>query len=239
MISRSRIANGIDRAEFRRGFFAILPLWLGAAPFAFAFAVLARERGLSALETWLLSAIVFAGAAQLAFIDLVGDHAGAIAILGTVLLLNLRHVLYGLSLNNVMPAETRPRRPLLAFFMTDESYGLTIRDYLDGRGSPAFFFGSGVSLFAGFTAATAAGATMSRLIPDPEGIGLDFVFPLCYLAILLPLLRKRVDLLVAAVGGGLALGLSQVTTGGITVLIATSAAAALGALLNARAKRAA
>jgi 4-azaleucine resistance transporter AzlC len=229
----------IDRAEIRRGFVAIMPLWLGSIPFAFAFAVLARERGLTAIETWLLSALVFGGAAQLAFIDLVGEHAASIVILGTVLLLNLRHILYGLSLNDMMPAETTPKRPLLAHILTDEAFGLTIREYRDGRGSPAFFFGAGVSLYLCFIVATLVGVTLSRFIPDPERIGLDFVFPLSYLAILLPLLRKRTDLLVAAAGGCLALTLSRVTSGGITVLTSTSAAAALGAALKARTRRSA
>lgn len=224
--------DGIDRAELRRGFVAIMPLWLGAAPFALAFAVLARERGLSALETWLLSAVVFAGAAQLAFIDLVGENAEAIAILGTVLLLNLRHILYGLSLNDVMPAMTRPNRPLLAYFLTDESYGLTIRDYRDSRGSPAFMFGASVSLFLCFATATLVGLTLGQFIPDPDGIGLDFVFPLSYLALLLPLLRKRTDLLIAAIAGCSALALSSVTSGGVTVLVSTIIAAAIGAGLR-------
>lgn len=223
-----------DRAEFRRGVFAILPLWLGAIPFAIAYAILARHSGLSIVETWSLSLLVFAGAAQLAFVDLVSENASWLAILLTVLLLNLRHILYGLSLNDVMPAETQPRRRLLAYFMTDESYGITIRDYLDGRGSPAFFFGASTSLFAGFAVATLAGATIGRYIPDPERIGLDFVFPLSFLALLLPLLRRRTDLLVAAIAGTTALALSRVTTGGITVLVSTIVAAAAGVLISPR-----
>jgi 4-azaleucine resistance transporter AzlC len=224
----------IDRAEFRRGFVAIMPLWLGSIPFAIAYAILAQESGLTGFETISLSLFVMAGAAQLAFIDLAADNAAGIAILATVLLLNLRHVLYGLSLNEALPARTRPPRPVLAHFLTDENYGLTIKDYRDGRGSPGFMFGSGVSLLGCFVAATVAGVALGNYIPDSERLGLDFVFPLTFLALLLPLIRLRRDLLVAAIAGGVAIVLSRITSGGVTILIATGLAAGAGALLPAR-----
>lgn len=223
-----------DGVEFRRGFVAIMPLWLGSIPFAIAYAVLAQESGLTGFETISLSLLVMAGAAQLAFINLAGENAAWIAILATVALLNLRHVLYGLSLNEVLPAKTHPPRPVLAHFLTDESYGLTIKDYLDGRGSPGFMFGSGVSLLGCFVLATVAGVAIGNYLPETEQIGLDFVFPLTFLALLLPLVRRRRDLLVAAVAGGTAVVVSRSAGGGVTVLIATVVAAGAGALLPVR-----
>ena len=213
----------VDRAEFRRGFVAIIPLWFGAVPFAVAYAILAQESGLTKAETVSLSLFVMAGAAQLAFIDLVSENAAWAAILATVLLLNLRHVLYGLSLNEKFPAKTHPPRPVLAQVLTDENYGLTIRDYLDGRGSPGFMFGSGVSLLGCFVASTVIGVILGGFIPDTERLGLDFIFPLTFLALLLPLLRSRQELFVAAVGGVTALVLSRETSGGVTILVSTVA----------------
>jgi 4-azaleucine resistance transporter AzlC len=228
---------GIDPREFRRGAVAILPLWFGVAPFALAYSLAARTAGLSGLETFMLSLLVCAGSAQLAFVGLVKDHAGEIAILLTVLMLNLRHVLYGLSLNELLPAKTRPRRPVLAAVITDESYGYAVRAYLDGAGSPAYLFGASLSLVVCFLCATAAGVTVGQLIPNPDRLGLNMVFPLSYLALLLPLLRKRLDLLVAAVSALLAIGLSRVTNGGVTILISAVAAAGLGSAVRLRARR--
>lgn len=224
MTGQSR-PNRIDRAEFRRGFVTILPLWLGVVPFAVAFALLSRTAGLSPLDTMLLSALVFAGSAQLAFVNLVGEHGGVIAIVLTVLLLNLRHVLYGLSLNRYLPEHTAPPRPVLAAVVTDESYGVSIRQFLDGRGSAGFLFGASCSLGVCYLAGTAAGVAFRGAIPDPDRLGLSFVFPLSFLALLLPLLRIRLDLAVALLAGLLAIGLSRVTSGGVTVLTATVLAA--------------
>jgi 4-azaleucine resistance transporter AzlC len=212
----------------------MLPLWLGVVPFAFAFAILARTSGFSAVETEALSVLVLAGSAQLAFVNLVKDGAGAAAVLVTVLLLNFRHVLYGLSLNGHLPARTRPSRPILAAGMTDESYGLTIRAYLGGHGSDGYFFGANLSLFLGFVVGTALGAIGSSRLPDPERLGLAVVFPLSFLSLLLPLLRTRRDLAVALAAGALALAMSRSFDGGTVVLAATIVGATLGVLLDRR-----
>jgi 4-azaleucine resistance transporter AzlC len=224
----------IDRGEVRRGFVAMLPLWLGVVPFAFAFAILARTSGLSVIETEALSVLVFAGSAQLAFVNLVKDGSGQAVILLTVLLLNLRHVLYGLSLNGHLPVRTRPPRPVLAGLMTDESYGLTIRAFLSGKGSDGYFFGASLSLFVSYTTATLVGALLGSRLPDPDRLGLETVFPLSFLALLLLMVRSRFDLVVAAIAGGMALLLSQMFSGGVVVLTTTIGGAALGTLLDRR-----
>jgi len=216
----------------RRGFVAMLPLWLGVVPFALAFAILARTSQFSTVETVTLSILVFAGSAQLAFVKLVEHDSGGAAILLTVLLLNLRHVLYGLSLNAHLPARTRPPRPVLAAGMTDESYGLTIRAFLGSRGSDGFFFGANLSLFVSFAAATLIGALLGSHIPDPDRLGLQIVFPLSFVALLLPLLGTRRDVAVAVLSGSLALLLSQSFGGGIVVLTTTMIGAGVGTLLD-------
>jgi len=47
-------------AEVRRGFVAIMPLWVGVVPFGATFAIVARGGGFSVVETMALSMLVFA-----------------------------------------------------------------------------------------------------------------------------------------------------------------------------------
>jgi 4-azaleucine resistance transporter AzlC len=225
--------NASRTSELRRGFLAMIPLWAGVAPFAVAFALLARTAGFSAIETQALSLLVFAGGAQMAIVTLYAGGASAVAIVLTVLVLNLRHVLYGLSLSRQLGRQTRPPLPFLAFMLTDEAYGVTVRDRLDGRGGgPGFFLGACLSLYSVYNLATLTGALAGRLLPDPHRLGLDFIFPLCFLALLLPLLRNWRQGVVAAVSALAALLLSRVTAGGITILLAAITAAALGVALD-------
>jgi 4-azaleucine resistance transporter AzlC len=212
----------------------MVPLWAGVMPFAAAFAILARGSGLSFVETMALSLILFAGSAQLAFVTLTASSAGSIAILLTTVLLNLRHVLYGLSLNTHLPRLTRPPRWLLAAFLTDEAYGLTMREFRAGRGSAPYLFGASLSLYLCFGTSTLIGALLGQRLDNLDGTGFEFIFPLSFLALLIPLLRSRADLIVAAISGGMALALSGRVDGGASILIASLAAAAIGTLLSRR-----
>jgi 4-azaleucine resistance transporter AzlC len=223
---------GHRRSEVRRGFLAMLPLCAGIVPFATAFALLARTAGFSAIETQALSLLVFAGGAQIAMVTLYAGGAGAVAIVLTVLVLNLRHVLYGLSLGRQLGQRTRPPLPLLAFTLTDEAYGVTIRDGLDGGGGPGFFLGASLSLYVVYNLATLAGVLLGQFLPDPQRLGLDFIFPLTFLALLLPLLRNWRQGVVAASSAVAALLLSRVTAGGVTILLAAISAAGLGVALD-------
>jgi 4-azaleucine resistance transporter AzlC len=213
---------------FRHGFRAMMPLWLGVVPFGLAYAVLARDAGLSLVETQALSALVFAGSAQVSAVGLFGRGAGGLEIVLTTFLLNVRHVLYGMSLGRVVPM-TRRERLVGAYFLTDEAYGVSV-----ARGARSFGFvlGAELSLFLVWNAATLAGALLGGVIPDPERIGVDFVFPVAFLALLVPLLRRRVDVLVAVVAGVAAWSLAKGLPGGLPVLGAGVAGALLGAALT-------
>ena len=196
------------RAGFRAGFLSMLPLWPGTIAFAIAFAVLARSAGFSLLETQALSMFVFAGSAQLATVTLFASGGSAIAILLTALVLNLRHLLYGLSLDGQLERPSRPLRPLLAATMTDESYGVTIKEILHphnllpGARRDAFLLGASLCLYAAFSVSTVLGALLGGLLPDPSRSGLSFIFPLTFLALLLPLLRAWGALRGGGGGGG-------------------------------------
>jgi 4-azaleucine resistance transporter AzlC len=206
----------------------MMPLWLGVVPFGLAYAVLARGAGLSLVETQALSLLVFAGSSQVSAVGLFARGASGIGIVFTTLLLNVRHVLYGLSLGRDVPL-TRRERLAAAFFLTDEAYGVSV-----ARGARTFPFvlGAELSLYLTWNLATLAGALLGGVIPDPEKLGVDFVFPLAFLALLVPLLRRRLDVLVALLAGGLAWLLARSLPGGLPILIAGVAGSLLGALLT-------
>ena len=203
----------------------MMPLWLGVAPFALAYAVLARDAGLSLVETQALSLLVFAGSAQVSAVGLFGRGVGGLEIVLTTFLLNVRHVLYGMSLGRVVPMSRRERL-VGAYLLTDEAYGVSV-----ARGARSFSFvlGTEVSLFLVWNVMTLVGALVGGVIPDPKRLGVDFVFPVAFLALLVPLLRERVDAVVAVVAGIAAWLLAQWLPGGVPILGAGVAGALLGA----------
>ena len=213
---------------FRRGFLAMVPLWLGVVPFALAYAVTARGAGLSLVETQALSALVFAGSAQFTAVGLFATGAAGASIVLTTLLLNIRHLLYGVSLGRQFDLSRR-QRPVAAFLLTDEAFGVAL-----GTGERAFPFLLGVelSLFVTWNLATCGGFLLGSAIPDPTELGVDLIFPLAFLALLVPLIRTRIELGVAVCSGILALALHYALPGGLPLLVTGIAGSLLGASLT-------
>lgn len=211
--------------ELRAGFRAMVPLWLGVVPFGLVYAVTARDAGLSLLETQALSALVFAGSAQFSAVGLFGAGAGGLAIVLTTFLLNVRHLLYGLSLARSIPLSRRQVAPA-AFLLTDEAFGVATAA---GARTFGFLLGAELSLYVSWNLATLVGALTAAAIPDPQELGVDVVFPLAFLALLVPLVRGRVELVVAVSSGALAWLLSRELPGGLPILVTGIAGALLGA----------
>jgi 4-azaleucine resistance transporter AzlC len=215
-------------SPFVRGFAAIVPLWLGVVPFAIAYAVIARDAGLSLVETQALSLFVFAGSAQFTAAGLFATGATALEIVFTTFLLNVRHVLYGLALGRRIELDGW-RRPLAAFFLTDEIFGV-----VSSRRAPTFAYllGAELSLFVTWNASTLGGGIIGGAIPDPTKLGLDLVFPLAFVALLVPLVRTRAELVVAVLSGALAYGVAQLSSGGVPIVVAGVTGSLLGAWLT-------
>ncbi len=222
------MAGKDTREAFARGFSIIAPLWLGVVPFGVAYAVTARDAGLSLLQTQALSALVFAGSAQLSAVGLFAAGAAGLEIVLTTLLLNVRHALYGLSLGQEIRL-TRAERPVAAFFLTDEAFGVVAA--ARERSFP-FLLGAELSLFTVWNLATFGGFLLGAAIPDPERLGVDLIFPLAFLALLVPLVRTRFELIVALASGALAFGLGRVLPGGLPILLTGIGGSLLGAFLT-------
>jgi 4-azaleucine resistance transporter AzlC len=222
------VMGGPRRTAFWRGFVAIAPLWLGVVPFGIVYAVIARDAGLSVVETQALSLFVFAGSAQFSAAGLFATGASAVGIVLTTFLLNVRHVLYGLSLGRRITLHGW-RRPTAAYFLTDEVFGVVA-----AKPAPTFpfLFGAELSLFLVWNLATLGGAFLGAAIPDPAKLGLDLVFPLAFLALLVPLVRTRAELGVAVASGVLAYLVAQVSSGGVPIVVTGVAGSLLGAWLT-------
>ncbi len=218
----------MGHGAFRRGFLAMAPLWLGVVPFGLAFALTSRSAGLSLVETQALSLFVFAGSAQFSAVGLFAVGASGLEIVLTTFLLNVRHLLYSLSLGRQVDL-TRRQRPVAAFFLTDEAFGVVAA--AKAR-SFRFVLGCELSLFLVWNLATVGGFLLGAAVPDPEKIGIDLIFPLAFLALLVPLLRTRIEVVVALGSGGLAYLLSRPLPGGLPILVTGVVGSLAGAFLT-------
>lgn len=100
-----------------------LPVLFGYIPMGMAFGLLLADQGYAWYWATLMGVFIFAGAAQFMAVGLLAAHAGMFEVAMTTLLLNSRHVFYGLSLIHNLKAKGW-RRLYVIFGLTDETYSL-------------------------------------------------------------------------------------------------------------------
>ena len=211
---------------FWRGFRDMLPLWAGVIPFALAYAVSAQAAGLSLWDTQLMSLVVFAGSSQFSAASLFALDASSLSLILTTFVINVRHFLYTLTLGQKMNLSWQ-QKLIAAHVTTDEAFGVVSAK--EGYRF-AYFMGVAMSLFISWNGATLVGSFLSNTIPDPVSLGIDFIFPVAFIALLVPLLKTRLDISIAVLSGALAYALSLVLSSGLTILLTGILGASIGAL---------
>jgi 4-azaleucine resistance transporter AzlC len=217
--------------DFRRGLLATLPLAPGVVAFGLLYGVMARQVGFSPWEAWTMSLMVHAGSAQFTALGM-WEAAGAMPIILTTLVINLRHLLMGASVAPHLRGLHPLWKALLALWMSDESYALSMAEYQRGQGSHWHFLGANVGIYLEWTLSGLVGALLGTALPDPGRYGLDLVFPLAFLGLLTAFLKDRTSLAVALGAGGLALLGADLLPGKWYVVVAGLLGSGLGLLLE-------
>ena len=170
--------------EFRQGLVEVLPIVVAATPIGLLWGTLAAGKGLSAFETWLMSASVFAGAAQFVAIEVWRDPVPWLLLSVTALIVNVRHVLMGASLSRHIGGIDRRWHPLMMFLMADENWAFSERRALKAPLSLSYYFGLALPMWATWTTSSLIGAIAGRSFGDPAAYGFDFAFSAMFIGIL-------------------------------------------------------
>lgn len=223
----------VRRREFLAGVRDQLPFLLGAVPFGMIFGAAAADAGIPGTAVQGLSLFVFAGGAQFVAAGLIGQATPPVVIVLTIAVINLRHVLYSASLAPHYARLSLPWKAVLAWLLTDEAYATTVRRYRRGDPTLAHWFalGTGMALWAGWQAGTAAGILLGESVPAGEALG--FIIPLSFLALLWPTLTRRPAWAAAAAGAFFSVALAEIPYK-IGLIAASLCGIAAGAYLEAR-----
>lgn len=187
--------------DLQSGILDSLPIQLGIVPFALVTGIAAAEVGMTPAQAIGMSAIVFAGASQLAAIELLGANAPLAVVVGTAVVINLRMLMYSASIAPHFRQYRRRTRAYLAYFLTDQAYALSIAEYDTerDRDKRSYYLGIGTSLWLVWLAGTVIGVVVGTGVPESWEI--SFAIPLVFLALLIPAMKDR-PRTVAAIGGG-------------------------------------
>lgn len=192
------LASSSANQAFYRGAIAVLPLSFACAPWGLLVGSLAIGAGLSPLEGQGLSAIVFAGAAQLVAIGMIKSGASLLSILVTTLLLTSQHLLYAMHMRPAIAPLSGKWRVGLGFLLTDEFFALNSQQVAKGF-DRWFALGVGLTFYVAWNLCTLAGIVLGRSIPNLESLGLEFSIAATFVALVTPLVKSLPVVICVAV----------------------------------------
>ena len=181
-----------SRSAFKRGLRDQVPFILGNIPFGIITGAAAVSAG---VDPWLgmaMSVIMFSGAAQLAAISLLAQHAPAGIVVLTVLVVNLRMMMYSAAVAPYFRHTPMRRKWIFSYLLTDHAFALLTTKF-DKHHVPAqidaYYFGVTSAMWCIWQASVAVGVFAGTLVPVTWSM--DFAIPLVFLALVMPALQTR------------------------------------------------
>lgn len=236
MPGRGGAGESRARGDVLAGMRAVSPALLGVAPFGITFGVVAVASGVSPWEAMCMSALVFAGASQLAAVDMLTGGSPLWLVAAAGLMINLRYCMYSAGLARHFNGASLLARASAAFWMTDQAFAVaTLRFGVDRRVSRTWFYlGAAWAMYLVWLTGTAAGVFLGAVIPST--VSLDFAAPITFLALIAPTITDKPTRLAAMVGTAASL-LGHGLPKGVGLMLGAGCGIAAGMWLESRQMR--
>lgn len=200
----------------------VAPIVLGIIPFGLVTGAAVVDAGFGILEALGMSLLVNAGAAQLTATSLFAEGAPLAVVIGTALVVNARMFIYSTSLAPVIDAGAGKWRWALGHPLVDQSYAATMMRgrYLPDIGVVPYYVGSWLMLACVWQVTNLIGAIGGSFVP--ESWSLDFAIPLVFLAMLMPVLKRRSNVevsLASATAAAILVPLLPLQTGLLAAIV--------------------
>lgn len=195
-----------ERHAFWSGVQTILAMSPGIIPFGAIIGVTAAGMDMNLVEIVAMSMGFYAGAAQVASLQLMADGALLLVVCMTAFMICLRFGLYSAAIAPYLQDMPRYKRLPLLYALTDQSFNLSIVHFQAGVAKPlanGYFVGTSVAVWVVWLCSILVGASLGSTIPT--GLSLDFFIPLTFISILIPMLRNRAMVVAALVAAILTL----------------------------------
>ena len=218
LINSSQNSSAIR--EFLTGIKDGIPLQIGVIPFGIVFGIIGVDAGLTPLQTFFMSSILFGGASQIIFTQLFSTGTPFAILVSTVSAVNLRHLLYGMVMSEYLRHLPLGWRISLGYLLTDEAFAMS---HLRFSKQPFceyqhyHLLGGGLLLWFSWQFSTAIGILAGPTIPD--SFQLEFAVPLTFIAVIIPSLTQF-PYIIAAICAGLTALIFQFLPFNLWLLIA-------------------
>ena len=168
------------------------------------------------------SVLVLAGASEFLFIGIVAAGGNPLAAAAAGLLVNARHLPYGLALPDGITGPGRTRRLLGSHVMNDESVVFALAQP-DLERKRAAYWACGLGVLACWPGGAVIGGLIGSAVHDTSAFGLDAMFPAVILALIVKDLRDARTRRAALAGAAIAVAATPFLPAGLPVLLALGA----------------
>ena len=129
----------MKQETIKTAFLDTLPVMTGYLFLGIGFGIILRQNGYGVLWAIAMSLFIYAGSMQYVGIGHLTGGASLAAAALTTLMVNARHLFYGISMIDAYKG-TGKRKPYLIFALTDETYSLVTRPLPEKLDRPDYFF---------------------------------------------------------------------------------------------------
>ena len=173
----------MNKKAIQAAFPRTIPVMAGYLVLGIGFGILLESKGYSFLWAGLMSLTIYAGSMQYVAVDLLSGGASLISAALMTLVLNARHLFYGLSMLEKYRSIRGPRKAYLIHGLTDETYSLLCStDPPQGVDKERFYFWTTLLDQCYWLAGSVIGGLLGQVIPF-DTTGIDFAMTALFVVI--------------------------------------------------------
>jgi len=217
--------------EIRQGLAAAWPICLGYFPIGLSLGVLAQKGGLAPWQMGVMSLLVFAGGSQFIAVAMLGVGASSLAIVSTVFMVNLRHLLMSSAMAVHFPGVSRRFLTLFAYGLTDESFAVNMTRFNQGGWNRYSALTLNHAANVTWIISSVAGVYLGQLVP-PGAAGVDYALTGMFICLLIFQLRSPIFTVTALIAAVCSLLAYLWLPGNAYVIVASCLAATVGLILK-------
>ncbi|MBD5548293.1 MAG: branched-chain amino acid transporter AzlC [Lachnospiraceae bacterium] len=185
--------------SIRYAFKRSLPVMAGYLVLGMGFGILLEAKGYSVVWAFVMSVFIYAGSMQYVAVDLLAGGASLISAALMTLMVNARHLFYGISMIDRYK-DMGAKKPYLVFALTDETYSLVCSgDVPEGVDQKKYFFWVSLMNQSYWVIGSTAGALIGSLLVFNTA-GIDFSMTALFIVVFVEQWKSAENHLSAVIG---------------------------------------
>ena len=160
------------------------------------------DLGFGPYITYATSIIIFSGASQIVFFQLLSNGASSLIAITSSSVVSTRHLLYGAVVAQYLSKLSLMWKIFLSYLLTDQAFAVSQEVFKKNSNDEYKHYhllGAGLTLWIVWQLTTVIGILLGSIVP--EKLGLSFTIPLTFLALLINYFRKIDHLIVIFLSG--------------------------------------